>query len=464
MRMQSESSIRRVPMETEDVTFVSDDPVRYPDRVITVEQEEFTPYFEVITPNSGGGRTEWKSFEHFKTVQASTAKVGKTTLSCEAMGYYPHHSSGDTSLPFAGYDHYSWGASTGGPYGDAGSFDMNLPALYVPRSDGGFVPPPADLDILCTRALKSMLPYIREELSLVNSLVELRDFKRPVNNLVKTLRNPRLLAELPKKLTRNYNPKGWSLARLVRSAAEANLSYQFAIRPLIADIRAVCSALSRTERRINDFLVRQGRPMNRHWVCSLEEMQSSNEETSTDGSWTWIDQFTKGTYLRAARQVICDPTEFHAQVQYNFRYTELQAAQAQLFALLDSLGVNLNPAIIWNAIPWTFLVDWVIDVSSYLETLKRQNMEPVLNIRRFLWSVRRRRRIFVTKVIRIQYYERVLSVQRTTLPVVTQTAYRRCVDMPAMSMLEACGLSMNKLSLGVSLAVVRRRRPRTRRL
>jgi hypothetical protein len=44
-----------------------------------------------------------------------------------------------------------------------------------------------------------------------------------------------------------------------------------------------------------------------------------------------------------------------------------------VYAHLDNLGVRLDPAIVWNAIPFSFVVDWVVDVSGFLGSFARDN-------------------------------------------------------------------------------------------
>lgn len=43
---------------------------------------------------------------------------------------------------------------------------------------------------------------------------------------------------------------------------------------------------------------------------------------------------------------------------------------ARVSAFLDKIGGILNPATVWQRIPFSFIVDWFVDVDSYLRNLR----------------------------------------------------------------------------------------------
>jgi hypothetical protein len=62
-------------------------------------------------------------------------------------------------------------------------------------------------------------------------------------------------------------------------------------------------------------------------------------------------------------------------------------AEQKAAALLDVLGVRLDPGIVWDAVGFTFLVDWVVDVSGFLHSLARDNFPIQVQVRDFCHSV-----------------------------------------------------------------------------
>lgn len=104
-------------------------------------------------------------------------------------------------------------------------------------------------------------------------------------------------------------------------------------------------------------------------------------------------------------------------------------------AYLDALGIQANPAIVWDAIPYSFLLDWVLDVSDILEAQKKRNLDPVVTIHGFCHSYKRHYRLvqdIFLRANRTPSYGRYLvkseEVQRytreTATPVLTDPVLR----------------------------------------
>ena len=441
------------PRTTEEVKFtcIRGPKIDYPDAYETCIIEAYSPYFERIL-DIEGNRHGWNPCEHFKSVQGELPEHYGIDLYSESVGFYPDaYSTGTGRSPWIGYTKF-YPFSSSSPFGDPGRLDALLPVFYEPRPDGGFIPLPADIDGLQKRALRTMLPIIKAELSLPNFIYELKDFKRPIRKIASLFTSSSFKDAL-KKL--GLVSKNLTFSQLSKGTAGAYLQAQFNIIPFISDIGRIRAALSRTERRINDFVTREGIPQRKHFTYKWREFPD------------WIDSEIYGgrpgstqdlalSENYASRQVTYRDSVYHAQIQYNYNYTDYQRTHASLLGHLDALGLNLNPAIIWNAIPWTFVVDWVLGVGQYLDDMKVDNMTPQINIHRFLWSVKRQRVIVVTKGVHDFYDD--IGDQRSQLPAVVQTAYRRGTNMPGSSSIELGGLNLKEFSLGAALVIARRRR------
>jgi hypothetical protein len=410
--------------------------------------------FQEITPNSDSSRKAWKDFENYVVFSApSHDSLSSLTAWASIWEFYPQYYSTSSRHVLFGYGGYQ---PTGGgffrPFGDPGRPFSGLPSFYDKRPDGGFVPPPADLAELEQKALRSMLPSMKSELSSVNSLIELKDF----------VSLPQLIRELGRySFLLTYQ----SIREAVRLGAGATLQWKFNIRPLISDIAGIFRALSSLERRINDLLTRAGTPQRKHFAYEWQEFPPTVTETS-QGYYVFAQyQLPTSYYLNTfrTRRVANTPkSQFHAEIEYNFNFTQYQIEHARILGLLDAFGVNLNPAIIWNAIPWSFVVDWVIGVSRWLDNFKVENMKPVINIRRYLWSIKRERVVHLTRIADTAtgaYGFPALPSQRAEAPMpsVREVAYRRFTGVPDTSSLITSGLSSEEFSLGADLVLARRR-------
>jgi hypothetical protein len=417
----------------------------------------FESEFEEVSVDAPGSRHVWKPFQHYKR-WTSPESVGGAFTHIIGDQIADHcYRVGEHKDPYWAYPGWDYRV---GVYGPTGAPFTGLQPLYAKAADGGFVPLPAELSALKQRSLDQMLPGIKPELSLINSFIELKDFK--------TL--PRTLTGIGKYLF----AKGKTLRQLLRVGSDSYLQAQFNILPLLSDISGIHAALLRTSSRINDLVARQGRVQRRHFAYVWDELLPDTYYPNGHGYRLMPGIFPGLTDVAdtvVKRLVVNSASVFHGEIQFNYNYTGYQAAHAQLFGLLDALGVQPNPAIIWNAIPWSFVVDWVFGVSRWLNQYKYSLMEPVTNILGYLWSISRKRTVYLS--LRnapmeqmppwwYWWYQGYPSLSNT-LPGVHESAYRREVGLPTISSILSSGLSPKEFSLGAALVLSRKYSPRRAR-
>lgn len=144
--------------------------------------------------------------------------------------------------------------------------------------------------------------------------------------------------------------------------------------------------------------------------------------------------------------VPCRPyREFNATLEYSYELPGWVDEDSLISALADRLGVTLNPAIIWNAIPWSFVVDWFVGVSRWLDQWKQRNIEPVLSIRGACWSTRIGR--WVTTAHGYGSADPCMEVY--------EEAYKRQNIQSLYHSLEVSGLSPKEFSLAAALRLGR---------
>lgn len=410
----------------------------------------------------------WHSFEHFKSVSeiprfANVLPVYATKLDGNLYRAY------DRSLYSQCYQCDNPEFINALPFGEAGKFDQGLPLFVDESRDGDFVVPPDNLNALNQRALAGMLPVIRAELSLLNSLVELKDVK----TIAKSARLVR--SAIAGTAAAAFRKRSLPISELIRTVADLKLQYAFNIRPLLSDIAGIRTSLALLEKRVNRLVSRAGALQSRHYAFKWKEFTDSVDEVANPSGydpWYWWSSNASPPVwptqrYQQYRDVRYDSSTFHGQIQYNYNYTDYQLAHAQELALLDSFGANYNPQVIWNAIPWSFVIDWVSRVGDFLDQFKVSHMNPRINIQRYLWSVRRSRTISVRRgVINSPPFLDTVQVPRGHMyhyPVVKQTAYKRVVQQPESSWINSSGLSQDEITLASALVLSRRRRGTTPR-
>lgn len=412
----------------------------------------YTRSYEEITPNSEGGRKVWKSFEHYKAFRVSPrGYAGQLPIVANGESLLHWIEAASSNLRFA-VGGFASNDNEVRPFGEPGLPLQGLPVFYDKRSDGGFIPPPPNLDDLERKALQAILPNVKAELSALNALYELKDFTSL----------PRTIAKIGEIGLHNRG-RSHTLMQLLRGTADSYLQASFNILPFLSDLKGIQNSLKRTKSRIDGLLTRAGKPQRRHWATTWNE---DDKDDLSDAYYanTSFHPYQQMCSYHLRRSLRRSQASFHVEIEYNYNYTQYQVANAQLLGMLDSLGINLNPAIIWNAIPWSFLVDWVFGVSRWLDQFKVQNMEPKINIRNYCWSIRRKRELLLWKTYlpfdsRFPSYP---SGRSVPLPTVTEVSYRRHVTTPGVSSIISSGLSLREFSLGAALVLPRRWTPKPR--
>jgi len=271
-----------------------------------------------------------------------------------------------------------------------------------------------DVRSLIDASYASMLPGIRPKLSIVNELYELKDFKRApkliteikdyLTHLPKLARSlasrnlagdlnqralPQLLDLLPgsgkvieysQRSRNSAKLHGRTLRQLTRLSSEAYLTNEFAIAPLLRSIKSLGEMISSVKRILNKIEKDENKVLRRHFMSPLTGILTSGVQT--------FQQVETNTYTNEYKRVIAlpKPPVFHATLEFSYRIKTLQKDRFKA-AILDFMGLNLNPAIVWNAIPWSFVLDWVIGVASWLNQFHIDNLNLETAIRQYCYSI-----------------------------------------------------------------------------
>lgn len=369
------------------------------------------------------------------------------------------------------------------PYGPWDSPNGGLPIIATdnPRQ----VPLPTDWKSYVDRSLRAMLPGIRPRLSLVNSILELKDFQslpellgRVVSDIRRiqgwirtgrTLSGRRTVYDTRRR--RSVSLSEATIRALARQLSGLFLQSEFNIRPLLSDVCGVRTSLLNIRKQINHLLANEGTIEKRHYSCPLSGFADETSEYQyTGATQLYSPTFRMSVYgsesdnpniaayatsgLYVGRSVANDLARFSATIEYSYTLTGAERANAHLRGLLDSLGVNFNPAILWNAIRWSFLVDWVFGVSQWLDQFKERLIEPRTVIHRYCASIHVKRRVNTHLRVASSPYHEGMTVPAVSM---AEESYRRVAFMPDWQYsLEASGINSREFILSSALAASRR--------
>jgi len=364
---------------------------------------------------------------------------------------------------------YCWGGSrygnpsTTGMIGTFGQWDSpftGLPLLYVADSSGRrvVVPDIKSTELLIDRSLRAMLPGIRPRLSVLNTLHELKDIK----TVVRSYGRFKEAFEASGRLTEAYTiskqalklltgksktaVSAASLRSILKASADGWLQAQFNVAPLLRDIAGIRSAIREVDSELKRLIANQGRLQRSHYRCTLDNTYATKTEDRTASlSTSFVNSQTHGR-----REVTYPIRMFYATLEYRYKIPLYRGPEdyLKMAALGDALGANWNPAIIWNAIPWSFVVDWLFGVSRWLDQFKTRNIEPVTSIGRYCYSYH------IVRDIVVSHGE---GSQVVPFGRIREEAYYRKPHVPDLRYsIESSGLNLKEFSLAGALALTRR--------
>jgi hypothetical protein len=266
------------------------------------------------------------------------------------------------------------------------AYIRNLTPVAALQAIDGHTIPDIDMDAYADQALAFMYPTLNKGLSLVNFALELKDLKsmNPIPSVKRILGGHRALKNLSDKRAR-----GRFVKELITRMNGAALNASFGIVPFIKDVVDIFDELVTLIYRLAKLKEYAGKVITRHYkrtIFSSPGVYPNHDwigpifPAYTYYGWPANIRFDgyNGTGQRPnliksyrSRWVVLPV--YHATWRYIYTLDGVSELEEKLYAHLDSLGVRLDPSIVWNAIPFSFVVDWVVDVSGFLQSFARNN-------------------------------------------------------------------------------------------
>lgn len=273
-----------------------------------------------------------------------------------------------------------WLSATGGrvPYSRFYSLGQDP---FIPVGSAIFYQKLVDLDNM---AQEAMIPSIDTGFSMPVFLLELFD----VRSLWRTIRSLLSLRGIGKILRQFGN-------RPLKEISSKWLEGIFGWLPLVSDIKKIGSIYCNVGEQVREYIAGADSLKTYHYRKAVSPTMwnhpSSFWTSPFTGSITSSGRpylapvVTRLDYTGAVTREVRD-YDYHATMLFRYTLPVMSAFLKQLLGELDAWGFNLNPAIIWNRIPFSFVVDWFSGIGRWLDSLKKENLEIQVTIYDFARS------------------------------------------------------------------------------
>lgn len=205
-----------------------------------------------------------------------------------------------------------------------------------------------DIDLRNAQATAwgTMQPRFEGDISMFNFLMELRDFR----SLLRLLRNK------PLKKLRNFFVRKRRTIDPTKPIAQTYLMNEFALKPLLSDIYKITIQMEDIISEKQQEFADAGRERSsRHYD---EIFTHTNSECRSA---------TTANYDLGTRCGETLSTNFTATMEYSYRYN----MRGALSAFTKYWGLQPSPEAIWNAIPFSFIVDYFLGVGDAIRVTSR---------------------------------------------------------------------------------------------
>lgn len=238
-----------------------------------------------------------------------------------------------------------------------------------------------DWDAFSGRAYRAMEPSLENNFSILNFFYELKDFKELHRSIGSFWRLSRRMK--PKTFLERTNSQqggsatirglldAWttrdsSALQRARGVAGAHLSWEFAIRPFVSDLSQISKILASMMQRIKEYRDKAGIPQTRHYVEKEDAPDFGDINVALNA------------YQRIKIKRLNTPqVERHATMRYVYSIPYMSEVMSNILGVMGQLGLSPSrPSIVWNAIPFTFLVDWFFDVGDLLDRWFGRDLNP----------------------------------------------------------------------------------------
>lgn len=210
------------------------------------------------------------------------------------------------------------------------------------------------------RAWWHMQPRFEGEVDMCNFLFELRDFKTLARYALRPIASYSKIASKLRRLRRDIARQKAQTGSVSRGAAGLYLTWELALKPLLSDLASIHAQLATLVRELQaEFKIAGSEDQSSHYSEPLGVVE--NLTTYSNNNY-WYQLGTRRKTLFTATM--------HYQYAYEMRST--------VDAIVKYWGLSPTPETFWNAIPFSFIVDYFIKIGDSIHAMTK---DPNVDLR-----------------------------------------------------------------------------------
>lgn len=260
-----------------------------------------------------GSVTEWHPVSHVKS------KYFGGTPPNYVIPPDPEFGGGSTYV-YSGTYCYTWG--------------VDLPQPEIPPGLAGMI---------SRKALENATRQVPMKVSIANFLLELKNPKE-------------LLPRVSEFISR-------------KTPSDLYLWWKFGAEPFVRDLKALMTVWADTRKRLDHLKKVNHRTVTIHYKHGNITMMEPQDVEELNEAFALWSMFYDPVYPQLSLRMDKFEGSVDVQMQVTYDLQGLDGPWAFWDSLASSLGLNNPAGIVWEAIPFSFVVDWIVPVGDFIENL-----------------------------------------------------------------------------------------------
>jgi len=194
------------------------------------------------------------------------------------------------------------------------------------------------------------------------NIAELKDFPQMIHGLISLKEGLRKCLDLR-----------FDLSKTDKFLADQYLNFQFGVKSLVQAVEGVLKIPEKAANKLNRLLERSGKP------TTCRSKRSFKDSYSWDAPWTTSrDLGLPDGEVTNARYSYSSTTEFRLTLCQTIRFPKVVVPKLSDKNYREILGVQPNLKLIYDLIPFTWLIDWFTGFGDYVNLIDMIFQDPQL--------------------------------------------------------------------------------------
>jgi hypothetical protein len=152
----------------------------------------------------------------------------------------------------------------------------------------------------------------------------------------------------------------------LRSLGSEYLNYEFGWKPLLSDLRSLAQSIDESEKLLAQLARDSGRNVRRRYSFPAE--REAVYTTGSGGLSPALSSLISGISHQQTTMTF-HKSWFSGCYTYHYDPADLTEASRIATQARLLLGLKIDPEVLWNLAPWSWLVDWFVNIGPVLHNL-----------------------------------------------------------------------------------------------